>query len=79
MKASGGVPLLSKRQHQMILTIGRLLLLLAASTNSFIYAFTSEHYRKGFLEAFSRRKSAKNNPGNIAKVQVPISGRALTG
>ncbi len=75
---SGGTPLLSKRQHQMILTIGRILLILAASTNSFIYCVTSEHYRRGFKEAFSRRRSAANNSSNNQKLNT-VSGRALAG
>ncbi len=68
--AFGGTPLLTKKQHQVTLTFGRILLILAASTNSYIYAFTSEHYRKAFFEAFSRRRVTKNNSSTKRKEQI---------
>ena len=56
-----GFPLLSIKQRSGLLISGRFLLLINSATNSLIYAFTSAHYRKGFREAFSFRKSGKND------------------
>ncbi len=63
----GWEPLLSDRHHQIFLIIGRILLLFNSSTNSFIYGSTSEHYRKGFMEAFCRRRFL---PTNVAQLSV---------
>ena len=56
-----GFPLLSKKQRSRFVTSRRFWLLINSATNSLIHAFTSPHYRQGFREAFSFRKSGQKD------------------
>ncbi|XP_072025412.1 galanin receptor 2a-like [Amphiura filiformis] len=72
----GGKPVLSSRQHYMLVVIGRISLLINSSTNSFIYGFTSEYYRKCFFEAFRRRSVTNHANRRPKRVKTSsVSGR----
>ena len=58
-----GTTFLTKGQEDTVNVIGRTGLFLNSMANSFIYAFSSQFYRRGFIEAFSlfpKKKRGKN-------------------